>query len=256
MKMPKGALFLVIILIAISTDLAYTQDVPGTAKEEPGKYNLEGARPDIPGEIGFDYGFVMAPDMPDEIAIRFWPSFYFRGFYKWNLPLGNSKFSFNPGISIASEKYTFKDTVTIASVLGDNGYETQVVGLSSILGSEDVFIRSQLIPIYFGIPIEFTLITNKELPRKGFKFTFGVNVDLRIDAKTKIKFEEDGRNKKIKEKGKYDLSWYRINLTGKFGYGSIALFYNYSLTPLFEGNKGPLGTTAQPMSFGISLDIF
>ena len=256
MKMPKRAGLLVIILIIVSTGLAFSQEVQGTEKGVLSKSNLEGARPDIPGIVGLDYGFVLAPDMPDVIAMKFWPSFYLRAFYKWDFFLGDSKFSFHPGISVTSEKYTFKDTVTIAPVLGDNGYEIQVVGMSSILSPDNAFIRSQLNPIYLGIPIELTFRTNKDLPRKGFKFTVGVNVDLRIDAKTKIKFEEDGKNKKLKEKGKYDLSWYRINLTGRFGYGSVALFYNYSLTPLFEKDKGPQGTTAQPMSFGVSLDLF
>jgi hypothetical protein len=77
-----------------------------------------------------------------------------------------------------------------------------------------------------------------------------------MDSKTRIKYKQDGQKKRVKQKEKYDLALYRINLTGKFGYGSIALFYNYSFTPLFEGDKGPLGTTAQPMSFGISFDLF
>jgi len=256
MKMPNRAVLLVIILSLITTNLAFTQDIQVAEEREQDKSKLEGARPDLPGVLGFDLGFVMAPQLPEEMDVQFWPSFYFRGFYKWDLYLGNSNFSIHPGISVASETYTFKDTITIASVPGDNGYETQVVGLSTVLGPDDILKRSQFNPVYFGIPIEFTYRTNKELPRKGFKITVGVNIDLRVDSKTKIKYKEDGHNKRLKEKEKYDLSWYRINLTGRFGYGSIALFYNYSLTPLFDGDKGPFGTTAQPMSFGISLDLF
>ena len=40
--------------------------------------------------------------------------------------------------------------------------------------------------------------------------------------------------KKIsKQKENYDTAWWRVNLTGRFKYASIGVFYNYSLTQLF-----------------------
>ncbi len=89
-----------------------------------------------------------------------------------------------------------------------------------------------------------------------FKFTVGVNFDFRVDSKTRVRYKQDDQNKKIKQKEDFDTAWYRINLTGRFQYASFGVFYNYSMTQLFEGSNGPLGTTTQPMSFGISFDLF
>lgn len=261
MKIRKGTGFLLISILMLSFGLSRaqeTQSVEELKQQELRQQmkNIEGARPDLPGVLGFDLGFVMSPDFPEEMKMKFWPSFYFRGFYKWDLFLGQSNFLIQPGISFASEKYTFKNDVTINSVPGDDTYNTVIVGLDSILNPDASLIRSQFNTVYFGIPLEISYLTNREMPRKGFKITVGANFDFRINSKTKIKYEQGGEKEKAKQKEKFDTAWYRINLTARFGYGSVALFYNYSLTPLFEGDKGPLGTTAQPMSFGVSLDLF
>jgi len=254
--MPKGVGILVIITFLLTTGLTIAQDVKVDEKEEKDKKGLEGARPDLPGVLGFDLGFVVTSDFPDPIATKIWPSIFFRGYYKWDLYLGNSNFSLHPGISFASETITFKDNVSFASEPTNDGFKTVVVGLDSILRPDIEIKRSQFNAVYFGIPIEITYRTNKEIPKKAFKFTVGVNLDLRIDSKTRIRYIENGESKVFKQKEKYDLAWYRVNLTGRFAYASLGIFYNYSLTPLFEGDNGPLGTISYPMSFGITFDLF
>lgn len=254
--MLKGVVgILVIIVMLFNARFTIAQESQEIEKEQK-QSKYEGARPDLPGVLGFDLGFVMAPHFEDPIATKIWPSIYFRGYYKWDLNLGNSNFSFHPGISFASETFTFKDNVSFVSEPGPNGFETLVVSLDTILRQDIDIKRSQFNAVYFGIPLEFTYRTNKEIPKKAFKITVGANFDLRIDSKTRVKYKEDGDNKRFKQKEKYDLSIYRINLTARFAYASVGLFYNYSITPLFEGDNGPLGTVSNPMSVGITFDLF
>jgi hypothetical protein len=261
MKMPKGVVGLMVLIVLIFNTIivhaqeTIVQEIQEIAEAQQ-QSKIEGARPDLPGVLGFDLGFVIAPDFKDPISTKIWPSIYFRGYYKWDLFLGNSNFSFHPGISFASETFTFKDNVSFASEPGPNGFETVVVNLDTILRQDADIKRSQFNAVYFGIPLEFTYRTNKEVPKKAFKITVGANFDLRIDSKTRVKYKENGDNKKFKQKEKYDLSIYRINLTARFAYASVGLFYNYSLTPMFNGDKGPLGTVSYPMSFGITFDLF
>jgi hypothetical protein len=256
MKIPKGVGLLAVIALLLLAGLTRAQDNQDIEDKEESKKGLDGARPDLPGVLGFDLGFMLASDFEDPIAMKIWPSIYFRGYYKWDFYLGNSNFSFHPGISFASETYTFKDNVNFASEPGVDGFETIVVGLDSILRPGADMKRSKFNAVYFGIPIELTYRTNKEIPKKAFKITVGVNLDARIDSKARVKYKEDGQSKVFKQKEKYDLSWYRVNLSTRFAYASVGVFFNYSITPLFDGDKGPLETIAHPMSFGITFDLF
>ena len=200
MRIPKGVGLLVVIIMLFSANLISAQDIQETEEKEKSKKGLEGARPDIPGVLGFDLGFMIASDFEDPIAMKIWPSIYFRGYYKWDLYLGNSNFSIHPGISFASETYTFKDNVNFASEPGLDGFETVVIGLDSILRPSVEIKRSQFNAVYFGIPIELTYRTNKEIPKKAFKITVGVNLDARIDSKARVRYKEDGQNKTLSMK--------------------------------------------------------
>lgn len=256
MNMPKGTGLLLAILLIIPCLVQAQDEAAMEELRQQQQKNLQGARPDLPGQLGFDLGFVLTSDFPDTIATKVWPSIYFRGYYKWDLFLGNSNFSFHPGISFGSETTTFKDNVSLGSEPGPNGFETVVISLDTILRPTADIKRSQFNAVYFGIPLELTYWTNREIPKKSFKITVGANFDLRMSSKTKVRYKEDSQNKKLKQKEKYDLSVYRINLTARVAYASVGLFYNYSITPLFEGDKGPLGTVSHPMSIGITLNLF
>jgi hypothetical protein len=255
MKMSKRVGWLMIMALFITTSFSIAQE-DQDIEETKTKKSFEGARPDLPGVLGLDLGFVWAPDLPNDMSSKLWPSIYFRGYYKWDLWLGKSNFSVHPGIAITSEKYTFKENRSIASVPGIDGYETVLIDLDTIFPADADIRRSQFHAVYLGIPLEITYNTNREYPKKSFKITVGASFDFRVDAKTRVRYKQDGQNKIDKQKENYDTAWWRVNLTGRFQYASVGVFYNYSMTQLFEGDKGPLGTTTQPMSFGISFDLF
>ncbi len=217
--------------------------------------NIPGARPDIPGMLGIEFGWVMVPDFPEEMKLKFLGSVTFSPYYKYDIPLGNSNFSVHPGIAFTSEKFSFKENITLVSSPTSSGYVTQLVGLDSLFTDADIK-KSKLNAVYFEIPLEITYRSNRELPKRSINVTVGAKGGVLLDAKTKYTYRQDGQTKKSKQKERYDLNTWRVVLVGKIGYGSVNLFYNYNLLPLFNGDKGPLGTQAQQMSFGISLDLF
>jgi hypothetical protein len=235
--------------------LASFQPLRAQEMETRPSVDIPGARPDIPGMLGIEFGWVMVPDFPQQMKLNFLGSVTFSPYYKYEIPLGNSGFSIHPGIAFTSEKFSFKENITVISSPTTSGYVTQLIGLDSLFADATIK-KSKLNATYFEIPLEITFRTNHELPKRSFNITVGAKGGVLLDAKTKYTYRQDGQTKKSKQKEKYDLNTWRVILVGKVGYGSVNLFYNYNFLPLFNGDKGPLGTEAQQMSFGISLDLF
>ncbi len=241
--------FLLLMLVGATQTLQAQENTNRPAKD------LQGARPDIPGMLGIEFGWVMVPDFPEEMKLSFLGSVTFSPYYKYDFPVGNSNFSIHPGIAFTSEKFSFKDNITLISSPTAAGYVTELVGLDSLFSDADIK-KSKLNAVYFEIPIEITYRSNRELPKRSLNVTVGAKGGVLMDSKTKYTYRQDGQTKKSKQKEKYDLNTWRVMLVGKIGYGSVNLFYNYNLLPLFDGKKGPLGTQAHQMSFGISIDLF
>ncbi len=242
--------FILISALFFLPGLIFAQGTSGSAHEYP-----EGARPDVPGQLGVEFGMTLVPDFPDELSLNFIGTNTFSGYYKYDVYIPDSKFSFHPGVAITSMKYSFSNNVTLSSELVNDDYQTLLLGLDSI-GSDRLYKKSLLKTTYFEVPLEFTFRTNQEFPKRSFKFTLGAKGGVLISSKTKVKFEQDNQNKVIKQKERYDLSLFKVTAVARIGYGSFNLFYNYSLLPVFEKNKGPLDTEANRMTFGISLDLF
>jgi hypothetical protein len=219
------------------------------------KLEMPGARPDIPGMLGLEFGWVLAPDFPDAMKLNFLGSVMFSPYYKYEFRIANSNFSINPGIAFTSEKYSFKDNVTLVSNPTLDGYVTELINLDTTLADANIK-KSKLNAVYFEIPVEITFRTKPDQPKRSVNITVGAKGGVLMDSKTKYTYRQDGQTKKNKQKERYDLNTWRVLLVGKIGYSSINLFYTYNFLPIFRDDKGPLQTQAQQMSFGISLDLF
>mgnify|MGYP000527761402 CR=1 FL=1 len=77
-----------------------------------------------------------------------------------------------------------------------------------------------------------------------------------IISKTKVKYSEFGENKKTKQKEKFEMSTIRYGAYAKLGYGGFSAYCYYGLSDLFNKDKGPMGTTMYPITFGLSLALF
>ncbi len=244
------------LFVSFLSIMVLSASVDGWAQNsaDGGKKSLEGARPDIPGQLGIEFGFIQVPDFPEEMKTKFLGTNVFSGYYKYGFNLGQSNFSVHPGLAITAEQYSFNDNITIISQGTGTGYETTLIGLDSIIDGS--IKKSQLKTSYLEIPLELTYRTNHDFPKRSFKVSLGVKGGILIDSNTKFKYDQDGENKITKQKERYDLNRFRAIAAGRVGYGNIGVFFNYNILPLFEVEKGPLGTEARQISFGISLDLF
>ena len=251
MDMKRSFLLVVFFLIPLPFSI-YAQDVLPERKEDI--VQLNGARPDIPGILGFDFGFNQMSDFSEDMKIEFMGSRYFSGYYKYTFNINNS-FSFHPGVSVGTEKFQFNENIALQP--GENangGYQVIIYGLDSLIDAQS-FKKSQLATAYIEIPLEITFRTNPN-PKKAFKFTVGGKAGYLIDSKMKIKYKQDDETKIMKDKQDYGLTPWRFSITGRIAFSDISLFYHYSVTELFKKDKGPLGITGHPMNFGISLNLF
>lgn len=206
------------------------------------------ASPNFPGGLVLDLGFNFLTDEPEDMELNFFGSKIFNIYYMYEIQLGNSHFSFNPGIGVGLEKYRFDKDVTLAS---ENG-ETVIVPLTE----EWDVKNSKLAVNYFDIPLELRFHLNKDNFRKSFKIGVGGKVGVLFDSHSKIKYETDGDKKIIKSKEQFGLSRFRYGVLGRIGIGSFSLFYYQELSTLFKDGEGPEDTTTAPFKIGISLYAF
>jgi hypothetical protein len=214
-------------------------------------------RPDIPGDLMIEFGFNWVQEHPPGIGFNTTGSRTFNAYYLYEMNLGESAFSFHPGIGIGTEKYKFAQDLTLGygfDSLGNSG--VQFVPLDSIYGVGTEYKKSQINPNYLDIPIEFRWRSRKYDPKRSLKITVGGKVGILFDSKTKIVYKENSERKTTKQKEGWQLSTIRYGVYGKLGYGGFSAFYYYSISDLFKKDKGPLGTTMFPMTFGLSLALF
>ena len=148
------------------------------------------------------------------------------------------------------------------AVLGYNGDSTFV---SSV--NEPQFSKNKLRQIGLRLPLMFEFNTKKApLPTtleeraayraKGFSnkgnvhFAAGAVGSWYFDTMYKQKFREGGENKKIRDKGDYNLLPYRVSARAQIGIGGLNLFAEYGLTPLFEKGTAP---ELMPVTVGLTL---
>lgn len=217
------------------------------------KKKKNNARPDLPGILLIDFGFNFLTDNPEGMDVGFWGSKIVNFYYYWDIPIGKSHFSFGPGIGLGLEKYSFEDNNTLAL---DNSGNTEIIEVSSILDDDVEIKKSKIAANYIDVPIEFRFHANKENHDLGFRAAVGGKVGFLFAGHTKIKYEGDGDNKKLKQKEDFNLQRLRYGVTARIGFPGINLFGFYSLSELFESGKGPDETTASSFNLGISISGF
>jgi hypothetical protein len=119
----------------------------------------------------------------------------------------------------------------------------------SSIQKEDNVIRARAIPesttknrlqtTYLTIP----LLLEVQLPghdrNDRVYLSAGVIGGIKLFSNTKIKYVENGINRKEKIKSDYYLSPLRYGFTVRAGYKALKLYVNYYPTPLFMADRGP-----------------
>jgi len=240
-----------IILLTISTAFAQTNQ-----KADKNKIIREQAgRPDVPGDLKIDFGLNLLQN--NEWDHGTFGSKFFNIYYQYGFNIGNSAFSFHPGLGIGTEKYDFDDKLTLVDSIGSNfSHNVIFKALDDVYDSTATFKKSKLAVTYLDVPLELRWRSLKYDPQRSVKVALGVKVGLKLDSHMKVKYDHLGETIKVKEKNNFGVSGFRYGTYGKFGYGKIYAYYYYSLSKLFENGEGPNATEAFPMQVGLTLSLF
>jgi len=178
------------------------------------------------------------------------------------LPFGKSKFSFDLGLGIGTHNLrsdAIPENELKFDVPSSEYVETGRTIFSRIPGSvnsnEIEYDINKLTLTYFDIPLELRYkAENKK--GKAIKFAVGFKTGYLLNSHTKYKGDDptgsgaDIKNKTFRIRNIESL---RYGVTLRFGYGMYNVFGFYSLTKLFETNKGP---EMYPVSVGICITPF
>ena len=213
-----------------------------------------GTQPNIPGTITLELGINSALDGPGRFDLGLWGSRTINVYYQHELRIAQSKFSLVPGIGLSLERFKFKNGATLDYDAEDS--------LKLFIPSETGMSvrKSQLITNYVDIPVELRFTSNPSDPGRAFKVSVGGRIGYMYDAFSKLKYEEGGETKQLKDKQFWNLNRFRYGVSARLGIGNFSLFGYYNLTPLFEEGEGlhenNVANDFQTMTVGIALSAF
>jgi hypothetical protein len=242
----KKFLLLVVCFAVFNTGWAQDDDSNKTKPSTPS--------PDFPGALNIEYGLNYFYENSREMRTNPWRSATINVYYTYPVKLGNSRFSFNPGVGVGSEKFGFEDKVSFL----DSGNLTVLKPIAELARFDTLmsFKQTQLVANYIDIPLEFRVHSRKTDHKRSFFLAIGGKVGFNFDAKTKIKYQEFGRSKTYKDKYHWNVNSVRYGATARLGYGPFNIWFYYSGSKLFRGNKAANMQNPAMWSWGISMATF
>lgn len=154
----------------------------------------------------------------------------------WNLNLIEKDFhiykdyiNLVTGIGFGFNTYQFKNPIRLNP---DSSY-TNYFKDSTI-----TFNKNKLKTSYVQIPLMIEFNTSDKA-HKSFHIAAGVIGGYKLSSKTFRTYEINGYKFEEKRKDDYNINPFKLDATVRVGYGAFTMFGTYSLTPMFEKNKGP-----------------
>ncbi len=185
-------------------------------------------------------------NQPDSLKTRWWGR-GFNMYIMYDIPLFDSdNISVAPGVGIATTNVYHNSNLIL---LNDS------LSYFRPIADNVNFRKNKLSTTAVDVPIELRFRTNPNKFNQSFKVALGVRVGYLLDAKTKYRGDEaDGTGEIfIKDKLLPNISRVRYGTSLRVGYGNFNVFAFYSLSTLFDANRGP---GIHPISVGISFNSF
>ncbi|MTI19941.1 hypothetical protein E1176_02805 [Fulvivirga sp. RKSG066] len=251
--MKKLSIALLIFSAVASSVSSYAQ----TTTDNTTTMGERKGRPNVPGTFLIELGWNVLQDAPESMDMSIIGSRTLNMYYFYDVRLGNSKFYVLPGFGVGLDRYKFdNDNSTINQFENNNGQiVSRIQDAFAATDSVDVK-KSMLITNYFDIPLEFRFYANPDDRKRSFKAGIGAKFGMRFSSHSKLKFEQDGENIKVKDKSSFELNRFRYGVTGRVGVGGFNVFYYQSLSELFDG-RSPTGTEdTSNITIGLSFTGF
>ena len=211
------------------------------------------AQPDVPGVLVIDLANNIWQNAPEDLKLNPWGSWTVNIYYLYEFDVSQS-LSWNMGLGVGLEKYRFDRDFTLGTTADDS--QTLSVPLTEAVPRADSYKKTNLAANYFDIPMELRWYMDRNNKRRSLKLALGGKLGFLFDSHTKVKYEENGQTKKLKDKQRFNIKSPRYGVYGRLGFASVSFFYYYGITEFFDSNKGPDNTRVKTMSVGISISGF
>lgn len=204
----------------------------------------QGIELNLNGLIGSN-GSTSLPSNSDHMSIN-----YGIKSMSWNLNLAEKNFhiyknyiNLVTGIGFGFNSYQFKNQIRLNP---DSSYTNY------FLDSTITFDKNKLKTSYVQIPLMLEFNTSKNSDR-SFHIAAGVIGGYKLGSKTFRTYEINGYEFEEKRKDDFNINPFKLDATARIGYGAFTMFATYSITELFENNKGP---QLNPFTVGIRIVPF
>ncbi|MCG2418489.1 hypothetical protein K8089_05590 [Aequorivita sp. F47161] len=110
------------------------------------------------------------------------------------------------------------------------------------------------------VPVHFEFGPSKKIEHDDyFRYStknqltvgFGGYVGINLSTRQKLKFEEDGKDQKLKLKGDYNTNNFIYGLSGYIGWQGVAVYAKYDLNTIFKNNP----IAQHNVSLGLRFDV-
>jgi len=218
----------------------------------------QAARPNIPGDLMLDFGFNLDYNAPEKMNLQIIGSRGINIYYLLNPSFNFGKMiTFHPGFGVGFGNLMFNDDIILTNRQVDGEFDVRLDSAQDILPAASAITKSKLTLGYFEVPLELRVNFNKANPETGIKLALGGKIGYRIDAHTKVKYDEGGDSKKLKMKEDFQTNRLRYGVYARFGFDAIQLYYFHGLSGVFQQGDGPEGTNDTTVGMaGITFNLF
>lgn len=150
---------------------------------------------------------------------------------------GKTRFSGSAGLEFSWNNYKFDQDVIIGKDSAGIRFEPFPAGQKKI--------KSKLAAFWINVP----LMLHYHAMKSSFHMAFGGFAGYRLGSHSKVKFSEEGVEKKEKEYTNFYLNSLQYGLRFQIGFYDVDFFASYNLNSLFSKGRGPQLT---PLSFGVT----
>lgn len=155
------------------------------------------------------------------------------------------------GLSLMYNNLRATDNRLFATAGNQTNLQTSTVNLD----------ESRFRSVFLVAPVHLEFdFSGKKIDKEGnsyfkthdsFRLGIGGYGGVRIKSKQILKYEENGHDIKVKEKGSFNASDFTYGLSGYIGYGATSLYVKYDLNPMFKNNT----IDQNNVSLGIRFDF-
>ncbi|PCJ24798.1 MAG: hypothetical protein COA97_09065 [Flavobacteriales bacterium] len=174
-------------------------------------------------------------------------------FMEFFIPIKKHHFGIVTGLGTEWNNYELKHNVKLNPQGGNHIYpNVNEYNEDYTWGEVDTILeysKNRFKTWFINAPLLLEVNTGNHKNR-SFHISAGAIFGFNLQAKMKYKYRYEGDNKKEKDKQSFNTNPFRVSLTTRIGIGWFNVFATYSLTPLFENDRGP---ELYPFTVGVTL---